>query len=303
MRRIIVIALLSVLAADVRRAAACSCGLPGGPMSPADGATGVPTNVTVFYDVTLEPITQVDLVAMGSTQSIPVTITQHGTFIAVTSAAPLAAHTAYQVTALAASGPRMTTFTTGDADDSAPPAFAGITMITPETIGFQPQGSGSGVCVACGIVMHDGLVSRMHFDFADPPSDVVLLSMTVFDGATQVAEIGMTPESAHDRLLGFNSCGGVSPGLDPGKTYCAHLTAYDAAGNAAGTSAMACSAAATCKPAPDTCSIPDTCEPPDTMAGGGEPGGCNTDGTPGAVLALAGVLAIAWSRRRRAHAL
>lgn len=291
---LLALAALGLVASELHPAEACECALNDHPLAPADGATAVPTNAAIFYPTVPTQVTQIAL-ADPSGAAVAMTVTMHGTFLIAKPNTPLAAGTVYRLTTETTAGTFHMAFTTGDAADTTPPVFAGITAVHPETVGIVPDTSPTGACQACGIAVHDDHVSRMRLEFASPPDDAVVVAATVLDGATAVAEIGMSPAAWTGRELGFGGCGNAAPALDPGGSYCARVIAYDVAGNVAGGEAMACAAAATCKPA-TVCSIPDDCEPMSEPTPG-EPGGCSTSPAPGLVLAL-GSLVIARRRRR-----
>src|SRR5258706_16461540 len=101
--------------------------------------------------------------------------------------------------------------------------------------------------------------------FPDPPGDAVFLDVQIYpDGAESpplLQEVGMTPGGLGDRLLGFRGCGPTAVALTPGNGYCVRVTAYDAAGNAAGGDHLACAVAAACAPMFDamSCGPADAC--------------------------------------------
>ena len=288
MRSLLLFAIVSLL--EARHADACECAFPQEPISPANAATEVPLNAVLFFDTTLLPASQITL-----SPAVAVTTQQHGTYLVAKPSAQLAAHTTYTVSWVVEGMTQHSTFTTGNATLTTPPAFPGIASIAPETMEMpSTMTSSGGVCGTCGIVSANGRISRIHLDFPDPPGAVVLLDLQVVpdgDAPPLLLEAGMKPEWLSDRLLGFHSCVPTAPALDPGASYCVRVTAFDAAGNSAGGDKVACSAAAICEPMLDqtSCAPADACNPMG-MGPGSDPGngvahgGC--DSAPGAGVAL-----------------
>jgi hypothetical protein len=271
----------------------CECGLPIAPISPANAATDVPVNAVVYYDTSLMDV-QLAVHVAASDADVPVQIARHGTYLVATPTAPLAAGTTYAVLA----GTQRTTFTTGSASDITPPAFAGITSLAPETMAEPEQNDGS-ACVNCSVEYMNGQVSRLRLGYDDPPADAVLLVASVYPAGDPASahEIALTRFAWADRMLGFTQCGPLSPQLAADTMYCARITAYDAAGNAAGAGAESCDAAVACTPMLDSsCAPADACIPQPPPQGHTPAAGCTTTSPSGWLLAL---LALVSRRARR----
>lgn len=302
MRSILVAAVLALLARS-RPADACSCGLNPTPLSPRPAQTAVPTNAVLFFDTLLASPSGVTI-SGGVTYT---TETHHG-YVILRPTSPLAPNTTYTVTGTTAADPWSMTFTTGAGADTTAPTFAGISAIAPEYMQLTPASTGQG-CANCAVhYSADHEVSRIHFAYPDPSPDTALLGVEIYipgDSNPLVEYLG-TPAQLANRLLDFQGCAPIAPDLNDGVTYCARITAYDAAGNPAGAAAESCAMPTSCAPDFDqaTCSPTFTCLPGDNGSdpvtdppGASHAGGCST--SPGSASAALLVLATAASRRRR----
>lgn len=302
MRSILVLAIVS-LVVHARPAHACSCGIPGSPMSPANGATQVPRNAVLFFDASLAPVSQIQL-AGPNIVVVPVTTEQHGAFVIARPASALAANTTYTVSFTQNSNVMTSTFTTGNSSDTTAPGFPGVMGIRPEYMQFDNgTGTTGQACVACDVHSQGGRISRIHFDFPDPTGDAVVLGVEIYipGDSNLLEEFAVTPANFTDRLLGFRGCGPTAPNLNENVTYCARVVAYDAAGNAAGSASEACNTPTACEAQMDmTCEPIDACIAPqggDAGTGTGtHTGGCASSSGAGALLAL---LAFVPALRRR----
>ena len=288
---------LAAVALAPRPADACSCAAPLGPVSPADGETGLPTNAALLIDTSLEAVTSVTLTAPGGAQVALIPET-HGGFLIERPAAPLQPNTTYTVTTTRATA-ITSTFTTGAASDSTPPSFPGASSVTLAVMGAVTNPGTA--CANCAVrYAPDGSTSRIHFMFPNPPPDAVLLwvELSIPGDEHPLIDAAFSP-SQWDRTIDFHAACQVSaPQLTIGNTYCAQVLALDAAGNSAG-SAEACATAYECAPAFDTatCEPSPTCTPvlPGDTITTNHGGGCAS--APGAAPFLI-VLALAFLRRR-----
>lgn len=293
-RSIVVIAVFSV-GLHSRPADACTCPAIAGPVSPRDAATGVPTNAVLFFDTHLQSVDAITLTASDTSQ-VTLMLEPSGGMLIARPATTLAPNATYAVSTTVAGQVLTTTFTTGTGPDTAAPSFPGVTSLGPEFMQFTtatgPTGQG---CFACDThYAADDRLSRIHFTFPDPPPDTVMLGVEISmqGDSSPLAQFGLAPAAFADRLIGSSGCGPSSPELHDGVTYCARVTAYDAAGNAAGSSAEACATPMACAAQLDaTCEPLEACLPVDSNPGGGsdqtmapQTGGCSS--SPGAALFL-----------------
>jgi hypothetical protein len=162
--------------------------------------------------------------------------------------APLSPNTAYTIVVRTTySSDETTTFTTGDAIDMTPPAFAGLSAIALETMAWPlPDGDGS-ICVSSCIALAAGHISRIRVDYPDPPSDAVHVALQLYRPGEAMADEVPVP-SYDPRFFGYTSCTTMSPVLAPGADYCARMIAYDVAGNVAGIGNEICATAQICEP-------------------------------------------------------
>ena len=288
---------LAALVFDARSAEACTCAGYTGPVSPPDAATGVPTNAVLLFDTALEPVTAVTLTAPDATD-VTLMMELHGSLLIARPMSTLAPSSVYTVSATVAGTVQTTRFTTGAGADSTAPTFPGVTAIGPELMQFTTAtGPGGQGCFACDVhYAADDRLSRIRFTFPDPPADAVVLGVEIhIQGETSaLAEFGLAPGAFADRLIGFRGCGPLSPDLQDGVTYCARVTAYDAAGNSAGGAAEACAAPMACAAQLDgMCEPVDACLPVDPNPGSGsdqatgtQTGGCASSSGAGLVLVL-----------------
>jgi hypothetical protein len=177
--------------------------------------------------------------------------------------APLMPNTKYVVSAHDDQNTSVATtaFTTGAAVDTAPPTFAGLVGLTLETMTYPIADENGLMCVSSCIVAPDGHISRMRLDYTDPSSDAVHVALQLRRVDTgDMFELPVTSWSS--RYFGFELCSALAPNLEPGADYCAHVVAFDIAGNAAGLDAEVCTTAQTCAPLgrPDMLGL---CEPAD----------------------------------------
>ncbi len=293
--KILLLALVA-LVVHTRPADACTCAGITGPVSPEDTATGVPTNTVLFFNSGIEPVSAVTLTAPAGTP-VALMMETHGSLLIAQPMATLAPNTTYTVSTTVPSQVLTTTFTTGAGPDTTAPAFPGVMAIAPEFMQFTsvtgPTGQG---CSACDVhYAADDRVSRIHFTFPDPPANTVMLGVEIYipGDSNLLEQFGLTPAAFADRLLDFRGCGPLAPELREGVTYCARVTAYDAAGNAAGTAAEACATPTACAAQLDaTCEPVDACLPTDDNTGSGSDqttthtGGCASSSGAGLLLAL-----------------
>lgn len=295
---------LVAIAARSMTAHACSCAPEIVVASPSDGATSVPINAVIILrsagpqPVALEDAATHEAVALeqeahGSEHF------QTGNTVFARPTAMLAPNTAYTLTVGDAVHPgfRQTTFTTGDAMDMAPPAFAGLDSLSPETMRYPIPDDEGGYCISSCVTVVDNHISRLRFDFDEPPADVVYLELEVLDANHEpLDQLPLSSTATH--VFGFDYCSPRSPILTPGTDYCARLVGYDAAGNTAGQSNEVCATAAACAPRLRNdvlaCDPVDECLPDET-----DDGGCATSGTSDGCAPALALLGLALVIRRR----
>lgn len=291
---------LAAVALAPRPARACECAAPTGPVSPADGATGLPTNAALLIDTSIEPVTSVTLTAPGGAQ-VALIPEPHGGFLIERPAAPLQPNTTYTVTTTRATA-ITSTFTTGSTSDSTPPSFAGASNVSLEVMDPVATGSNGTGCVNCAVrYQADGTNTRIHFTFPNPPPDAAMLwvELTIPGDEHPLIDVAFPPSQWNGTIDFHANCQVPAPQLTVGSSYCAQVLAIDAAGNSAG-SAQPCATATECAAAFDTatCEPSPTCTPilpGDTITTNHSGGGCAS--APGAAPFLI-VLALAFLRRR-----
>lgn len=274
---------------------ACSCSPNVYALSPPAGATDVPTNAIVI--ASYDSHADVELREVGGA-IVPLAIERFGSGVTTgrwlfgRPASPLAPSTEYEL-AVTVFDTTTTRFTTGTQPDTTP-STASLAEFRPEVMAYPTTDGG---CInTCIEADSRGLVTRMHVDAA---SDAALVALDVLesDGATVVERLALRDRGPH--TVGFSLCNLRAPSLAPDAMYCARLTAYDVAGNAA-TSDVVCSATVTCASKADpelACTPTRVCEidEPDPLSPVGESKGCaSTSGGPWwLVLGL-----LLWRRRR-----
>lgn len=278
---------------------------------PAEGTTDVPLNarVIVQYEWILD--TEIELRDAMTGEVVPTMqelrpapgLQRSTVFIAPMAA--LAANTSYTVVVPAVGNSSITTsFTTGDAVDTSPPAFAGLSALSLETMGFPVLDEDGSYCLSSCIEANDGRISRIRFDYPDPPADAVFVEMQLYP-IEQPLGVERVPVSASSpRFFGYETCSARAPRLDPDAEYCARLVAYDMAGNTAGESNEICMTALRCEPRAVESSPGLSCEPSDecvpVLPIDEEPdsGGCSTSHAASGLSGLV-VLACMGQRQRR----
>jgi hypothetical protein len=285
MRALVLVVLPLLL--EARPAEACSCASEPPVTSPANGAAGVPRNANILVR---DAAGTVELREAETDAVVAMTATRRGSTYVGVPDAPLAANTTYRLTLEGTFGTSSTTtFSTSDAMDLEPPAFAGLTSLSPETMTY-PISSCYNSCVEAG----GGHISRLHLALSDIPADAVLLTLQLSQaGVTGWREITLDRERPD--YLGFTTCESRAPVLDPEGEYCARVIAYDIAGNRAGDDVEVCTATKRCAPkgfegADNDCTPSTACE---------SEGGCQATRSP-SWLALAGLALL--RRRRRGNA-
>ena len=231
------------------RLALCTC-FGAEILWPLDGATDVPLNTQIVAQHVHEGVSIVLETEDGT--PVPLSTETHAT-ITVATTPGLDPGTTYVFGVVSElSPPPGRRFITGDAPDNDPPVFGGLTSFATEAQLYD-------TCATCAI-SQDGRVSRIRLDHA-PVSDAVRFELAVrrVGEAEAFSLMGLPPD--HPSAFGHFRCGTIAPTLEPGASYCGRLSAFDAAGNAAGGDVEMCSETPecgmnddlTCRPRDDEC--------------------------------------------------
>lgn len=306
--------MLIVLCASLapRIADACTCSERELPIWPHDAAPSVPRN-TILFAFGENGAPELSLQETDSGTVVPVTSETIGPDVTLARPVdPLVPDVSY--TLLRDGAPQAVFTATGEIDET-PPVFDGLVAIGMESMNTSDE------CISSCDTSEDGSFDRITLDYADP-AGASLWVLSIREQSTSVVQrvvVYPLQASSAARFLDSQLCRDArAPEIAPGGTYCASITAHDAAGNTAGGSVERCATVVACAYNVDDVCLPvDGCEPPlpaDPVDPGDEPqdaSGCavgraSTTGGLGLLLlaALGGLVArrngAAAARRSRA---
>jgi hypothetical protein len=253
------------VASAPRVAAACSCERSM-LLSPTPGATDVPINAVIVFEVAPAPIV-FSIVVYDVTHDVevPTAIEPFGnipqTWL-VRPAAPLAPNSIFEVRPVPYPSSTMSRFMTGASTDDAAPTYDGFTSLGPETVDTRNPPCRSSCWVG-------DTFRRLRFGYAEPPVDTALLLMEVervaADGTPTVATVplfrGFIQSVWPERIQNGDCIFGV-PAFATDENVCARMVAFDMAGHRSAPSREICSRAVACAPRFDnTCTPVDECLP------------------------------------------
>ena len=283
---------VAVACLPARPAEACSCGVIPHVLSPADGATGVPTNAIVVVDDVL-PADGLFVSLQADGASAPLAVAYElfaapsAPGLLVARAGELDPMTAYAFSFGIGSEVLTTRFTTGLERDATPPPYAGLSAFTPEQQAYPAPALS--MCQSSCVEAVDGMVNRLRLQHL--PGDGVIwyrLEVRRADAAAPFYDVPLTVDEVE--LIRPFECATRAPVLEGDGAYCARLTAYDAAGNAAGGDVEVCHETVTCKARDVDCAPVDECVPVD---------GCGCALRPGTPAGGSGLLLLALAVLRR----
>jgi uncharacterized protein (TIGR03382 family) len=283
------IAVAAVVWAAPRPARACSCA-PDPGVTPADGATEVPTNVVLVVRNGPEALDEYVLAGPGGQVAVEVTmaVEQSIYWIAlVQPLAPLAPDTEYTL----GTGPfSEVRFTTAAGADTVAPEAVALGELTLAHASTSPDGGSS-----CGD----------EYSFVDlaitPPADAVAIDVVVTTGDASSRYVVLADRFDWG-LSSWNAGCEVRVPLEAGAHTCFEVRARDAAGNL-GPPAERCADVTACADIPDAEAFDgdlSDCDPAPPPAS--DDGGCDAAGPAALGLPLLALLALYAVRRRARYA-
>jgi len=285
---------VAVACLSARPAEACTCGGAPQVLSPADGATDVPTNVVPVIDdvASYQQTVALTLREDGATTEVGVpfdvfTSALGTSGFVVGRPGELAPLTTYVLSLGVGGFVTSTRFTTGTARDDAPPSFAGLTGFVPEQQEYPAPALRE--CVNSCVLRVDGRVNRIRLQHG-AGEGVIWYRLQVREAEAAAPFYEAALEVGATDLIRPFVCGTQPPVLDPDRSYCARLTAHDAAGNTAGGEVEVCTATETCTARDVDCLPVEECVPAKhggcAIARGSGAGACRLGPAILAVLAV-----------------
>lgn len=278
----------TALAAGSAPASACSC-QPPQPVTPQDGAAGVPRNAVVVVKTSERE--EVGLLHAGDPVPVEVELSSPARDGVVSVLRPLELLEAGATYQVHIGGSVASSFTVGPAIDDQAPSFGGLRDLA--VTRFRALDGCQSSCWS----LEDG-TNRILLEHAAVPDDV---AYALYQVRTQDADAPfferLVPRESWDDLREMTSdlCQPAeSPPLEEDTTYCVRLTVFDQAGNPAGGEREVCGATDTCRfrDCPDV-TADAVCE--GTPAG--DRGGCSA-ARGDAPVALVLLTLVALSRQR-----